>query len=235
MNRIPTNISLRELKFIIELYDKGLKQRIRSGGRPDKYHPDSIEGRVNRERRRLGIDKKVSTNTISRLSPKSKHRVKYEADVRSEWSYYEIPKFIGKCLRLSLVKAQDRYLTHILESNIAPFDFFDENQRNLVSIRFGYQDCKSPLYFAFTSEDYDWMEDHTETYKINPITGINELIVTEPEDHIDLWTVKTPYNYTDVITGRLPLERIQVWLNNMADGEYEPIFVNTLIYKKEVR
>lgn len=198
---MPKNIPLSELKLIIRFYDEGYKQR-------------EIKDLVDAERRRLGTykGKGISTNTISKLSPTSKHRHEFEMKTRRVWGYQETIDRIMRCLRVSETIASKKYTKHIYLSGIAPEDFYDPNQRNLVSIRFNApSDCKASLYFAFTSEDY---------------------IEDDDIDDPNIWTVKTPFNYTDVITGRLPYERVDEWLQEMGGGEYIPIFINTLIYKR---
>lgn len=193
----------RDLELVLRLFKQHTKQK--------EINRLLISDRKSRN---VWEGEKDLSNRISRLSPNSKHRIKEERTIRSRVGYKDVVLRIMKCLRVNETIASRKYTDHIYLSGIAPYDFFDPNNRNLVSIRYeAPTDCKAHLYFAFTSEDYDIGLDDEATEK-------------------DIWTVKTPFTYTDVITGRLSLDRITVWLDKMAD-DYQPIFVNTLIYKRD--
>jgi len=183
------------------LYDKKLTQR-------------EIKNIIDGDRISRGVyeGKGISTNTISRLSPRSKHRRSYENTIRSNWAYYSVPKFIARCLHCNISKAEDVYLTHIIESGISPFDFYDANQRCLAAVRYEHPElCDDDVYIAFTSEDY------------------NEMFELE-EDNEEIWTVKTHWVYNDILKGKVTLPAINTFLTEMACGEYTTIFLNTVVH-----
>jgi len=218
MDRIPKTISLDELNLIVALFKQGYKQRVSANRQPDKMSLDSIEGMVNRGRERMGTletEGYISTNTISKLSPNSKHRRGYESKIRSDWAYFSVPLFIAKCLHCNLSKAEDVYLTHIIESGISPFDFFNPNEVNLAAIRFSVpKACGDHIYIAFTSDDY------------------NDMFELD-DDNEDIWTVKTFWTYNDVLKGKVTLDAVTTFLTEMACGDYVPVFLNTLVYVNE--
>ena len=149
------------------------------------------------------------SNRISRLSPNSKHRDKEEKIIRVREGYLNVIRFIMMCRHCAETEASKLYTDRIYTSGIAPHDFILSNNKSMMSIRFETpQECVSQIYFAFTSEDYVQYEDEQE----------------------DIWTVKTPYTYMDVLAGRVDLPEIERYLTEMANGKYVPIFLNTVVW-----
>lgn len=137
-----------------------------------------------------------------------------ERTIRNREGYNEVVKKIMNCLRIEETEASKIYTDSICLSGIAPYDFYDVNQRNLKTIRFyAPKACKAMIYIAFISENYD---DGSEDSEISYETD-------------DIWTIKTPYVYQQVLIGQVTKKVLESYLTLKSSGEYIPIFINTLI------
>jgi hypothetical protein len=190
---------LEDLTFVLRLYKQRTKQR-------------EINRLLIADRKSRGVweGEKDLSNRISRLSPNSKHRSTEERKIRNRVGYDTVTRFIQKCKRCDQTKASEIYTNHIYLSGIAPYDFYDPNNRSMATIRYNVprEGCKAPLYIAFTSDDYDFMDE---------------------EDIPDIWTVLSPYTYNQILNGKITVDKLQDYLFELADGEYIPIFLNTVV------
>lgn len=208
----PTNLSMFEFREINRLYNLKGSQKVTQR---------EIKNRIDYDRMRTGTytGQGISTNTISRLSPKSKHRTAFKNKIVSVWGEWDVSHVIAKCMHRSIGEARDIYFDYVLP--ISPFNFYDPNNGNMVAIRIAKPPCKSQIYIAFTSVGYD------EIYEIynegDPIE--NEIGTKASKDNV--WMVKTPFTYLDVLKGKISMEVITNYLNSLNMG-YEWIFINTV-------
>ena len=222
--------SLHDLNFVLDCFKK-------SGS--EKMTQKQINTALIDERKRIGTWKgeKDLSWQISRLSKTSKHRAHDEDKIRTPHAYINVVGFIKKCVRCTEQKAEDIYLGRIIESGISDYNFYDPNQMNLSAIRFDHpKTCKGKLYIAFTSEDYDDMVDDTTdiSYEMDEETGelIEKITQKEPskEPASNIWTVKTPFIYQQVLTGQVTKRVLEAYLIEMAN-DYEPIYINCCVIR----
>ena len=232
--------SLHDLNFVLTCFKK-------SGS--EKMTQKQINTALIDERKRIGTwkgEKNLSWQ-ISRLSKTSKHRKHDEEKIRTPHAYINVVKFIKKCVRCTEQKAEDIYLSKIIESGISDYNFYDPNQRNLAAIRFDHpKRCKDMLYIAFTSEDYDDLDEDGPaiTYEMNEETGelIEILTPPEPKDEKqpsgNIWTCKSPYIYQQVLTGQVTRRVLEAYLHQVANikhkdkratKDYTPVYVNCCV------
>lgn len=197
INRIP----LSELQLIQTLYKANFTQK------EIKLKVDSVrheEGRF--------TGKGVSTNTISELSPGSKHRERRTTAIHDYHSRYSVIYNIMHCLGCDKKEAERIYKSNVLPLCIGRFH--QESMYGLVSIRYHAPGCNQELYFIFTTEDYA------------------ESMGLDESHHItDVWTVKTDREYKEILTGELSRSDIQDILAEYADGEYIPELLNVTVRK----
>ena len=201
-------ISEEELNLILKLFKKGTPQRTKVKGKPYKQSPISIEGIVNRRREKLGIKEKISTNTISQLSPKSKHRQHRETGIRQAATKTGVTQKIMECLKVDQKEAN-----HIYNTRIRPVcgGTSNSNTGGLTSISQAYNACNSSLYAAFTTADY------AETFGI------------KPDMTDDIWMVRTPFEWKEFVSGSIHWHDIERDIMERAQGQYEPILIDIMI------
>jgi hypothetical protein len=211
----PTILALEEHREILRLFLLKGSQKLTITG---------IKNRIDYDRMRAGTyeGQGISTNSISQRSPGSIHRTKHITKQISQWGEWNVSHVITRCLHCSLSEARDIYRDCILP--ISPFDFYDPNAGNMVAIRIATPlSCKSKIYIAFTSIGYD------EIYEIDNDgdgeTPESKLGTKASKDNV--WMVKTPFTYFDILKGGVTMEVITNYLNNLNMG-YEWVFINTV-------
>jgi hypothetical protein len=211
----PDILPLEEHREILRLFSLKGSQKVTQ---------KEIKNRIDYDRMRAGTytGHGISSNSISERSPGSRHRIKHVTKQISRWGEWNVSHVIAKCLHCSLGDARDIYRDYILP--ISPFDFYDPNARNMVALRIATpSSCDSKIYIAFTSVGYD------EMYEIEDDGGetLESKMGTKPlKDNV--WTVKTPFTYSNVLKGKVTMEVITNYLNSLENMDYEWIFVNTV-------
>lgn len=215
----PTNITMPEFREINRLYKL-------TGS--EKMTQKAIKASIDYDRMRAGTYKGrgISTNTVSRLSPGSKHRTAMVTKTVSAWGEWDVSHFISRCQHCSLREARGIYFNNVLP--ISPYNFYDPNNRNMMAIRTGVpSECDAQIYFVISTIGYEsWLnEDEDEDEDVpESDTGVKETP--------NLWTFKTPFTYKDVLKGKLPLFAVMKYIDTIVDEAYEYEFVNTLINVK---
>ena len=196
-----TRITLEELHHIQKLYTENYKQK-------------EIKLVIDRERQNAGVytGKGISTNTISQLSPNSKHRDHRTASIHDHWEMGSVLQKIVECMKCDKKDAKKIFNGRILPLTVARFHSVSGS--GLISIRHYALACNSTLYYIFTTEDY------AETMGLDP--SLHEM---------DVWTVKTEHTYIEVLNGSLTREDIESELRDIADNEYLPDLVTVCILK----
>lgn len=193
-------ILLSELRLIQDLYKSGSTQKdIKS--KVDLVRQD--EGRYE--------GKGISTNTISELSPTSKHRLKRTTAIYDYHDKHSVIEKIMICMDYNKDHA-----TRIYNNNIIPLcsgAFHDPGNNKMVSIRYYPPSCDSKLYYIFYTEDYQSFDDEA-----------------EPEDN--LWTIRTDHEYMEILNGSLDRHEIEIEMAIIADGKYTPYLSNVCVLKK---
>lgn len=203
-------ISEPELNQILALFKSNTKQRTTVKGEPYKLSPISIEGIINRQREKAGIKEKISTNTISQLSPKSKHRSRRETSIRQATSKMSVTQKIMHCLGVGQSEANRIYRYTILPACSGTRNM---NASGLSSISQFAAACNSHLYLAFTTENYA------------------EVMGIDPEDTDNIWMVETNYEWKDFISGEITVDDLEFELMQYAQGEYSPIMIDIMVGK----
>lgn len=194
-------IPISELKLINSLYKAKFTQK------EIKLKVDSVrqdEGRY--------TGKGVSTNTISQLSPASKHREKRTTAVYEHHAKYGIIQKIMRCMKCSERDAKTIYKRNIIPLCVGRFH--DVNNANMVSIRYYALACNSKLYYIYTTPDY------AETFNLSP-----------KEHENDVWTYRSSNEYKEILSGSIGYDEIMEELMLEADGNYSPQLINVCILK----
>lgn len=202
------SISVSELNLIVKLFKDKTKQRTMIKGKPYKLSPISIEGIINRRRQESGIKEKISTNTISQLSPTSKHRDRRETSIRQASATKSVTQKIIDCLKVDQKEANRIYRNRILPSCSGTRN---TNASGLTSISQLALACNSHLYIAFTTEDYA------------------EVMGIDPEDTDNIWMIETSFEWQEFVSGEITKEDLEFELIMNADGEYVPIMVDIMV------
>lgn len=193
-----TNIPISELHLIQSLYKASFTQK------DIKLKVDLVRHKEGRFK-----GKGISTNTISELSPRSKHVVKRTTAIHEYHTRKGVIQKIMDCMKCKEKEAKSIYKTRI--KPLCPTRFTDESGAGLMSIRYYSLACNSELYYMWTSVDY------ADVFNI------------EPDETNDIWTYRSGREYKEVCDGSLTLDDIMFELRSEANGEYDPILLNVCI------
>ena len=197
-----TRITIDELHHIEKLYKEQHTQK-------------NIKAIIDLQRHELGTykGKGISTNTVSQLSPGSKHRDSRTSSIHDYWDKASVILKIMSCMSCSKKEANTIFKNRIMPLCLSRFHD-PANMSNLISIRYYALACNSRLYYIFTTEDYA------------------ETMGLDPELHADdVWTVKTDHEYSEILDGSLDFGDIMEELVMEAQYEYSPQLINVCIRK----